>query len=417
MAFFSKFFSTPERVPLPTLEALLEARGVPLDLPGLEPHKADFQHLRAEERQHWADAVAELMAHGWSLPPLWLDAQYDLAPRLVPAWRAEREGFFFRPYLDGLSLRFEACGQLMPAAWLAIWGVSGEDVRERAIEQLREKSKDVPFLRLPSGLYQGSWPDGQSASRLLLPELWSGLFPGQNTFVALPTEDTLLVCPQVLLPKLVDAINKTLAAGGARLQATIFQQDGVHFLPANLQDPHPIAQPQRELRQADLLEAYRAQEADLPAELGKCAPVGVLKTQQGTSVSFCIWEEGQPVLLPETDLVGFVAASGKPLGIYQRRTLPRIADLKGTLVDIWGPRRIRYQGFPATAMLERLDCFATPEQMAGLFKGGAEQPGAPPRPAPRPRPDQASSGALAAQGSSPVPAHLRGLSLGSQDSE
>ncbi len=53
---------------------------------------------------------------------------------------------------------------------------------------------------------------------------------------------------------------------------TIYQQVDDHFLPANLQDPHPIAQPQRELRQADLIEAYRAQESRLPAELGDPRP-------------------------------------------------------------------------------------------------------------------------------------------------
>ena len=413
MAFFSRFFSTPERAPLPTLESLLEARGLATDLP-LDALKDDFQHLNAVERGNWADAVAELQAHGWPLPPVWLDAQYDLQPDIAPSWVAEREGFHAKPIIEGLSVRIRVCGQLMPAAWLAIWGVSAAEVLERAMDQFREKSKGIPFQRLASGIYQGVFPDGHSAARILLPELWKSLFPGQNTFVAVPGPDVLLVSPQVLLPKLVDAIGKELAGPGPRVLATIFQQVDDKFMPANLQDPHPIAQPQRELRQADLLDAYRAQEPELSSDLGAPGPVGVLKTQQGRSVSFTTWQEGQPILLPETDLVGFVASSGRPLGIFFSKTLPRINEIRGTLVETWGPRRVRYEGFPTPAQLERLECFATAEQMTALFKNAQT---AAPKSAPLSNQDRAASGALAAQASSPVPEHLRGLSLGMQDND
>ena len=416
MAFFSRFFATPERAPLPSLEETLGPRGVPLDLPGLEPLKEEFQHLTAVEREHWGDALKDLQDHGWPLPPLWQDAQYDLAPRLVPTWVAERDGYFSRPYLEGLSLRMEACGQTMPAAWLTLWGVAWEDVLERSLDQLRERSHGKPFQRLPSGIYRAAFGDGHNASRFLLPELWSGLFPGQNTFLAIPGEDDLLVAPQVLLPQLVEAIGRALAEPGTRIMATFYQQVGEKFLPANLQDPHPMAQPQRELRQSDMVEACRAQAESLPPELGDPVLPGLIKTQPGRSVTYVTWQEGRPVLLPEADLIGFVAASGRPLGIYFRQTLPRIAELRGTPVDTWGPRRTRYEGFPTAAQLARLECFATGEQMAELFKG----PGTTPRPkagGDPGRPDPASSGARASQASSPVPAHLRGLSLGVQSDD
>ena len=414
MAFFSRFFATTERAPLPTLEELLEARSVPVDLPGLAALKAEFLALNATERVHWADAIAELQGHGWPLPPVWLDAQYELAPELVPSWVAEKEGYYGKAVFEGISLQIRACGQVMPAAWLAIWGVSAVEVTDRAMEQFLEHSKGVAFQRLPSGIYQGRFPDGFSASRMLLPELWRGLFPGQNTFVAVPSRDTLLVSPQVLLPKLIDAVLKDLAGPGPRLLATIFQQIDDKFMPANLQDPHPIAQPQRELRQTDLLDAYRAQESELSSDLGVAAPVGVLKTQQGRSVSLATWQEGRPTLLPETDLVAFVGSNGQPLGMYFTRTLPRINELRGSVVEIWGPRRVRYEGFPTGPQLERLECFADAEQMAGIFKSA-------PAPAPRPQPgayqDPAASGGLSGQASSPVPQHLRGLSLGRQDND
>jgi len=415
MAFFSRFFSSPDRTPLPSLDEVLASRGIPTDTPGLEPFKGEFLHLKGEERSHWADALAANIAGGWPLPPDWLDAQYDLQPEIVPLWMAERDGFYYRPHIEGLALRIRVCGQVMPAPWLVIWGMSAEDVTERAMDQLREKSKGKPFKRLPSGIYKGEFEDGQAAARILLPELWAGLFTGQNTFVAVPTEDCLLLAPQVILPKLLEGIAAGLAGPGRRIAGTIYQQVEHHLLPANLQDPHPIAQPQRELRQGDLAEAYRAQEPHLPASLGVPAPMGLLRTQQGRSVSLATWQEGAPALLPETDLIAFIAANGKPLGIYFRQTLPRISSLHGTAVDIWGPRRLRYEGFPTPTELERLECFATGEQMASLIKGA--------NPAPAPRQStaalasQANPGALSAQASSPVPAHLRGLSLGVQNDD
>jgi hypothetical protein len=414
MAFFSRFFSAPERAPLPTLEELIEARGLSIDIQGLEALRDEFQPLNAAERTHWADAIAELQGHGWPLPPVWLDAQFELAPEVVPSWLAEKEGLYAKPIIDGLSVRIRVCGQVMPSAWLAIWGVSAAEVTERAMDQLLEHSKSIAFQRLPSGIYQGLFQDGQSASRILLPELWKGQFPGQNTFVAVPSRDVLLVAPQVLLPKLVEAVTKDLGGPGPRVLATIFQQIDDKFMPANLQDPHPIAQPQRELRQTDLLDAYRAQESDLPLALGAPAPVGVLKTQQGRSVSMATWQEGEPALLPETDLVGFVAKNGRPLGIFFSRTLPRINELRGTLVEIWGPRRVRYEGFPTPGQLERLECFADAEQMTSMFKNAQAPQG---RPTPAVQQDPAASGALAAQSNSPVPPHLRGLSLGRQDND
>ena len=419
MAFFSKFFSSPERAPLPTLEAMLLERGLPLDLPGLEPLQDEFRHLKADERTAFADALADTVAHGWGMPPLWLDAQYDLMPEVVPLWMAERDGRLYRPHLEGLAVRVLTGGAVIPAPWLVLWGVSVEDVLERAKDQLRERSKGIPFKRLPSGIYQGDFQDGHASARILLPELWDGLFTGhQNTFVAIPSEDRLLLAPQVLLPKLVEAIAAGLAGPGRRIMGTFYQQVGINFLPANLQDPHPIAQPQRELRQGDLAEAYRAQDACLPPELGRPAPLGLLRTQQGRSVSLANWQEGAPALLPDSDLIGFIAANGKPLGLYFRQTLPRISELHGTPVDIWGPRRIRFEGFPTLAQLDRLECFATGEQMAALIKTAGQPPApAPSKPSSAALANQAASGALSAQASSPVPAHLRGLSLGSQSDD
>ena len=409
MAFLSRFFSRAERAPSLSLEELLQAKGLDPDLPGLNVLVPEFEHLLAEEREPWVAALVQLQALRLPLPPTWADAQYELLPQLVPTWTAERESYFYRPFIDGLCQRVLVSGQPMPAPWLTLWGISEMDVLERSLDHLREKSKDRPFRRLPSGIYQSDYGDGMDAARLLLPEFWGKLFPGQNTFVSIPVEDVLLVAPQVLLPKLLEAIGKASAGEGKRLMSAILQLIDNNLLVANLQDPHPIAQPQRELRQGDLLYAYRVQDRDLDPALGVGADMGILKTQQGKAISYAIWVEGRPMLLPDSDLVGFISAKGEPLGLYARQTLPRISELRGTALDIWGPRRIRFEGFPTKEQLGRLECFATPEQMAGIFKPAAATP-KPGAPAP-------SASPLLAQANSPVPPHLRGQTLGVQDGE
>jgi len=411
MSFLSKFFTRADVAPLPTLGELFEARGIPENLPGLEPFREVFEHLGAEERLRWADAVAELHRKDWPFPPVWTDAQFEIIPEIVPTWRAEREQRYYRPVIEGLSERIRVGEEVMPEAWLALWDVNREEVMERALDHLRDRSKGKSFERLPSGIYRSTYGDGLDAARLLLPELWCNLFPGQNTFVAVPCADQLLVTPQVLLPKFVEAIGQALAnPTGPRVQAVILQVVNQKLLPANLQDPHPIAQPQRELRQSDVMEAYRAQEEDLDPSLGVAAPITLLKTNQGRSVSMALWSEGQPTLVPECDCIGFVSKSGQPLGAYFRQTLPRIPELKGTPVEIWGPRRMRYENFPTVEQLGRLEAFANAEQMAQIFKGGPAKPTTP----------RASAGIApppVSSNSSPVPQHLRGQNLGVQDTQ
>ncbi len=183
-------------------------------------------------------------------------------------------------------------------------------------------------------------------------------------------------------------------------------------MPANLQDPHPIAPAQRELRQSDVLHAYAAQEPGLDPNQGTIAPVGMLRTQQGRAISYTVWNEGQPVQLPETDMIIFVGAQKRPLGMYIRQTLPRISELKGVPVEIFGPRRVRYEGFPTTEQLARLECSATGEQVMEIFKNQQSGGGRPAPVSPKTaRPPQPSGEA------SPVPPHLRGLNLGVQSKD
>jgi hypothetical protein len=157
-----------------------------------------------------------------------------------------------------------------------------------------------------------------------------------------------------------------------------------------------------------VLHAYRVQEAALDQTQGAIAPVGMMRTQQGRAISYTIWTEGRPVLLPETDTIVFTNAKGKALGMYIRQTMPRIQELQGTPIEVWGPRRLRYEGFPTTEQLSRLECVANSEQVTQILNTTP----APGRPSSTPTAPPPVS-----QANSPVPPHLRGLNLGRQSKD
>jgi len=410
MGFFDLFRSRADEAPLPGLAALLEARGLPGELPGLAALAPGFEaHRKAEEREAWVTAVAELHGQGLPLPEPWIEAQDHLLPELVPAWQAEREGRWCRGFIDGLSQRIRVGDMVMPAAWLTLWDQTADEVLELALDHLRHRSAGS-FERLPSGAYRSPWRDGLDAARLLLPEVWHGLFKDQHPFLAIPSADTLLAVPQILLPKLMDEVGRSLQSGAKPLQLAVIERIHDKLMTARLQDPHPMSAPQRELKHMDLLQALRQQEQDLEPGLGLPATVSLVKTSQGKPLTMALWNEGAPILLPETDLIAFSARNGEPLGIFTRQTLPRIHELKGEAVSIWGPRRVRYEGFPTAEQLSRLEQFASAEQMKSLQTPAGNR-GAAPRPG-------AGPGAPShTQGAAPLPRHLQGAGLGVQDSE
>jgi len=409
MGFFDRFRSRADEAPLPGLEALLEARGLSSDLAGLMALAPGFEaHRKAEEREAWVDAVAELCEKSLPLPEPWIDAQDHLLPELVPAWLAEREGRWCRGFIDGLSQRIRVGELVMPSAWLKLWDQTADDVLDLALDHLRQRSEGT-FERLPSGAYRSPWRDGHDAARLLLPEVWQGLFKDQHPFLGIPSADTLLAVPQILLPKLMDEVGRCLQSGAKPLQLAVIERIGDQLMTARLQDPHPMSAPQKELKHMDLIEALRQQEQDLDPALGLAAPVSMVKTNQGKPLTMAQWNEGTPVLLPETDLIAFTDRKGEPLGIFARQTLPRIHEIKGEGVAIWGPRRVRFEGFPTAEQLARLERFATAEQMKALQAAPASQRPLAPRPGP--------GAPFSAQGAAPLPRHLQGAGLGVQDSE
>jgi|GEM_PF-384409 len=418
MPFFSRFFTGSKEQKLPSLAELLEVRGLQPEIPGLDDAFIQgFDTLKARERESAADAIASLFKQGLPLPPPWHDAQHELLPQIVPTWQGERDPYYYRPCFDNLCKRILFAGEPVPPEWFKIWDISEDDVMDLAMEHLEEVTKEKSFVRLSSGIYCSNFSDGLDASRILLPMCWNQLFLGQNTFVAIPKQNTLLVSPQVLLPKLAEAIGAAINDTSSDiLVVTMYQWVDNKLMPASLQDPHPMIQPQREFRQMDLMAAYNAQAAELAKmQIGEPCPLGVIRTQQGRTLTMTSWMEGKPALVPDSDVIGFISSTGRPLGLYWRQTLPRLQRIQGTPVEIWGPRRLRFEEFPSADELEELECLASADVHAQIISPGAAQQGRPAQG--RPQSEQSQAASASVSSNSPVPAHLRGLSLGSQNDD
>lgn len=402
MGFLDKLLKRAPAAPLPSLDALLEGKGLSFTPEELTPHLEAFEHLQeAAHREAWADALSTLATKGLRLPPVWDEAQEEILPELVPAWVTERDGGFSQLCIEGLRLRLRVGDRVVEPADITLWDIKDSFAVEQAVENLRRRTTSKTFERLPSGIYRGPWRDGLDAARLLLPELWKDLLKDQRPFMAVPHPGCLLFAPQVLLPKLVEALSQELGKGPL-IQAALFERIDDQWLPARMQEPHPIAFPQKELKAVDLTQALRVQAKDLDSTLGNPAPMTTLRTQEGRPLTMATWTAGGPCLLPsECDLIGFMTTDGAPLGIYWRQSLPRLAELKGEAVAIWGPRRVRYDRFPTGEEREQLERFADAQQMLQVLKSQGQTG----RPAPKPVPNPNAT-----------PAHLQGQ-LGVQDTE
>jgi hypothetical protein len=371
MSFLKKIFNRAPDAPLPTLADLAAERGFGLDLPGLDALIPDFEHQGPEGRVAWADAVKVCVEKGFGLPDPWEQASERLMPELVPLWMAHRDGRKFWPVAEGLAKRVRVGDTALPEAWATIWGIAIDEILEHGLDHLREASK-APFERMPSGIYRCPFQDGADAARLLLPELWEASFPGQNLFLAVPSRSEFFIAPQVLLTKLTEAVDRSLAAtpAEARILMTLYQRVEGKLVPANLQDPHPIAQPQRQLRQMDFVLSLEAQREDLARLDGRPAPVGILPhPKTGRTYTVATWKGDMPCFLPESDLVAFQNAQGAPLGIYWRQTFPRVTGLRGQDVEIWGPRRQRFDAFPTQEQFTLLEQYADADAMAAIMRG------------------------------------------------
>ena len=208
MAFLSRFFqSTPKQV-LPTLEEILGARNLPVG-----PARAGAAPGGISPSGRRGACPLGRCRPGTDGPRLAAAAPVGRGP--VPSGPAAgaqlegRAGRLLLPPLPGGA--GPAHGGVRPDHARPLADPLGRHLGGPAGPQHGPVAGAFPALPLPAPAQRhlpGRLPDGHSAARFLLPELWRGLFPGQNIFLAIPSEDELYVAPQVLLPQLVETITQ-----------------------------------------------------------------------------------------------------------------------------------------------------------------------------------------------------------------
>lgn len=126
----------------------------------------------------------------------------------------ELQGVFARPYLGSLRVGALVLGG-DDADWLEPGDVdaTADEALERARHNLASRSK-ASLVQAAPGVWQGRWKDELAASRLLLPELFTGLQQKGELIAFTPSEGTLFLAGSEDADALVKAA--TLALDDAR---------------------------------------------------------------------------------------------------------------------------------------------------------------------------------------------------------
>lgn len=249
---------------------------------------------------------------------------------------------------------------------LAVWEVEFDELFERALENLRGRSK-AAFEQLEPGLFQSPFQDGLDATRMVLTDTVAAL-PVKGRPVAIaPTHDVLLVAGDedpLALQQLGAQAEEAL--GGPRVNSALaFRLEDGAWRPWLPERTHPAFGRLRLLQLQSIAAMYARQREVLAALLRAndvpiaVMPVRVVRTVHGDIVTTTVWTEGQDVLLPKTDRLELVRLppDGSLTNASTWSTRWDVAErLVGKLMtptdDI--PQRFRINEFPDDATLEQL---------------------------------------------------------------
>lgn len=249
---------------------------------------------------------------------------------------------------------------------LDAWGVSFEAAWSQAKANLKARSTR-PFDSPSPGLYVSPYHDGLDASRLVVPELFTGLEVKGKPVALAPTHDILLVTGD----EDEEGLNQAAAwAEEALLEprahsAVAFRLESGRWVPWMPAKGHPAWSKLKLLALQTLASAYARQKEVLEALLeanGHQLFVGTLRAFRGPGgdvFTACAWTEGVEALLPKTDRIDFVklgpdgsAAKGQVWSTTYEVALQTVGHLMEASGDL--PERYRVQGFPTSEELEAM---------------------------------------------------------------
>ena len=249
---------------------------------------------------------------------------------------------------------------------LAAWGLTFDQLFERARENLRAASK-APWEEAMSGVFVSPFHDSLDATRVVLPELFTAMaLKGKPVFIA-PTHDIVFVTgdedPEGL-QQLALWTEEALLEPRAHTAIAFRLVNGVweRWLPPK---GHPAFAKLKLLALQTTASAYSRQKEVLEALLESngheilVATLRAFRSPSGDVFTACAWQDGLEALLPQTDRIDFVrpGASNTPSSAkvwstsfdIARKTLGELMQPIGDLPERW-----RVKGFPTDAQLEQM---------------------------------------------------------------
>ncbi len=249
---------------------------------------------------------------------------------------------------------------------LKAWGLTFEELFERAKENLRAASK-TPWEEATPGVFVSPFHDSLDATRVVLPELFMAMkLKGKPVFIA-PTHDIVFVTgdedPEGL-QQLAVWTEEALLEPRAHTAITFRLVDNVweKWLPPR---GHPAFPKLRLLALQTTASAYSRQKEVLEALLESngheilVATLRAFRAPSGDVFTACAWQDGLEALLPQTDRIDFVrpgpgntATSAKVWSTTFEIARKTLGDLMQPIGDL--PERWRVKGFPTDAQLEAM---------------------------------------------------------------
>ncbi|MEW6207500.1 MAG: hypothetical protein AB1631_03980 [Acidobacteriota bacterium] len=243
------------------------------------------------------------------------------------------------------------------------WERSFDEALEIARDNLWNMSGGK-FEQIAPGVYLSPWQDNHDASRLYLYDLLWHLDIDGDVVAVIPNRDTLLV-------------TGSESAEGLRVMAAICeevtqQSHPISAIPVILREKqwetftldssHPAFEPFNKLRIFEEARDYAEQKKWLEALNSKreedvfVASYTVLQDKRsGALMSYSVWVEDIPTLLPITDEVVFMR-DRKIIAKAAWEQVRRVAGSLMSVVDLY-PRRYRIDMFPTEEQLKEIGLF------------------------------------------------------------
>ena len=249
---------------------------------------------------------------------------------------------------------------------LAAWGLTFDQLFERACENLRAASQ-APWEEATPGVFVSPFHDSLDATRVVLPELFTAMaLKGKPVLIA-PTHDIVFVTgdddPEGL-QQIAVWTEEALLEPRAHTAIAFRLVDGKweRWLPAK---GHPAFAKLKLLALQTTASAYSRQKEVLEALLESngheilVATLRAFRAPSGDVFTACAWQDGLEALLPQTDRIDFVRpgpgntpSSAKVWSTtfdVARKTLGELMQPIGDLPERW-----RVKGFPTDAQLETM---------------------------------------------------------------